>query len=163
MVCYAGMANEAADRLPPMVPDPNSHPMAEAHSSSWQAHSFQPPLQVWHQLAAMAMSQLPKSLQGSAPAEGSVTGSQGSGSAVWGGVPQAAKGVLSWSSLHELGVRAAGRLPGLVPTGEKPSGDDEDGSQVGSAMQLPIASPARLGGSLTVAAHMLEVVQEVAS
>ena len=152
MVCYAGMANQAAGNLPLMVPDPNSHPMAEDHSSSWQAHSFQAPLQVWHQLWATAMSQPPKSLQGPAPAEGSMTGSQGSGSAVWGLVPQAAKGVLSWSSLQELGVRAAGRLPGLVPVWGKPSSDDEEGSQVGSAMQLSIASAARLGGSFTVAA-----------
>lgn len=127
---YAGMASQAAGRLPSMVPDPNSHhPVTEAHSSYWQAYSFQPPLQVWHQLTAAAVSRLPKSLQEAVPDKGPVTGPEDSGTSVW----HATKQVLSWPGLQELGGRVSGRLPGLVPMGSKSSSDVGEGSQVGAS------------------------------
>lgn len=138
---HVGMASQAAGRLSPLVPSPNSNPITEAPSSSWQAHSFQAPLQVWHQLTAATMSRLRKSGSGPAPAEESVTGSENS--VVWGGVTHAAKQVLEWPGLQELGGRVAGRLPGLVHMGAKPGIDEEEGSQVRRVVQrLPEVLPA---------------------
>lgn len=130
----AGLAVQTADRLPHVVPTPDSTPPTEPDLTSWQAHSFQDqgqvPLQVWYQLKATAVSYLPKT----ATAPWSLTPSGDRDVAVRRDVYQVAKQALPWSSLQQLGSKLAGRLPGVVPTGLESSVDEEEQSQVGSGM-----------------------------
>ena len=75
----AGMAEQAASKLPPLVPlSAHSHPSDQQHPSdtpSWEQHITQGPLQVWHQATSAVMSCLPTSFSPSkapqhvAPAE----------------------------------------------------------------------------------------------
>lgn len=128
----AGLAVQTANRLPHMVPTPNSTPPTQPGSTSWQAHSFQSvgeaPLQVWYQLKASAVPYLPKA----ATAFWSLAPSDDSDVAARRDVHQVAKQALSWASLQQLGGKLAGRLPGLVPMGLGSGVDEEERSQVGS-------------------------------
>ena len=132
-IALAGLAGQAADRLPHMIPHPSSHPLTEADSASWQAHSFQTPLQIWHQLKTCAGSYLPKPLHEAATGLWSSGASDDRGNAVWRGVHQMGKQVLSWPSLQQLGGKVAGRLPGLVPMEWQPSAAEEERSQVSAS------------------------------
>lgn len=115
-----------------MVPtNPNSDPLTELDSASWQAHSFPMPLQVWHQLKLSAGSYLPKPLRKAAPAFWSLPASEDSSAEVGRDVDQVGKQVLSWAKLQQLGGKVAGSLPGLVPLGLGPSVEDQKQSQVG--------------------------------
>ena len=127
----AGIAIQTANRLPHMVPTPNGSPPTEPDSASWQANSFQTPLQVWHQLKASAVSYLPKA----APAFWSLASSDDSSGTVRRDVYQVAKQAMSWPRLYQLGGLVAGRLPRLVPLGLESSVEDEEKwSQVGSSV-----------------------------
>ena len=123
----AGMAIQTVNRLPHMVLTPNTIPPTEPDSTSWQAHSFQMPLQVWHQLKASAVSYLPKA----APASWSLGPSDHSRIPVPRDVYQVAKQALSWPSLQQLAGKLAGKLPRLVPTGLESDIQEEEWSQVG--------------------------------
>jgi hypothetical protein len=67
MLCMtAGMAEQVASKLPPLVPlSPLPHPPDQQHPSdapSWEQHITQGPLQVWHQTTSAVISSLPRSL-----------------------------------------------------------------------------------------------------
>ena len=124
----AGIAIQTVNRLPHVVPTPNNSPLTEPDSASWQANSFQAPLQVWHQLKAFAVSHLPRATS----AFWSLAQSNDSNVAMRRGVYQVAGQALSWTGLQQLGGEVAGRLPRLVPMGFETSVDEEDWSQVGS-------------------------------
>lgn len=115
-----------------MVPTPNSPPPTEPDSTSWQAHSFQMPLRVWHQFKASAVSCLPEAVT----AFWSLAPSDHSRVAVPRDVYQVVKQPLSWPSLQQLGGKIAGKLPRLAPMGLELSVDEEEWSQVGASKQL---------------------------
>ena len=61
----AGVAEQAASKLPPLVPlSAHPRPFDQQHPSdapSWEQHITQGPLQVWHQATSAVMSSLPTS------------------------------------------------------------------------------------------------------
>ena len=110
-VLRAGMAEQAASKLPPLVPlSAHPHPSDQQHPSdppSWEQHMTQGPLQVWHQATSAVMSFLPrpsfpsKAPQQRTPAEAATEGDEPGG-----------RGVAScWQACQ----RAAEGLPQLVP------------------------------------------------
>ncbi len=90
-VLCAGVAEQAASKLPPLVPlSADPHPSDQQHTSdtpSWEQHITQGPLQVWHQATSAVMSSLPtfvspsKAPQHVAPAEPAIGGDDEPGAA----------------------------------------------------------------------------------
>ena len=132
-VLRAGLAEQAAGKLPPLVSlSAGPHPSDQQHPSdtpSWEQHITQGPLQVWHQATTAVMSSLPRSFfpskapQQRAPAE-TAAGDDEPGAA----------GLHAWHRFHSMSVnnlsqgvgrgvascwqscqRAAEGMPQLVP------------------------------------------------
>ena len=141
--CLAGKVRLWSDSLPRLLPGTKSHSPVEADSSSspWQAHSFQSPVHIWHQITASPALHLPKSFQalhnGASAAWTAATPDAADYSKVR-GVVRLTEGVVA--RVQQLGRGMVARVPGLVPTGQDSVEAKEADAQVRGAVPGPEAS-----------------------